>query len=127
VQIALAGAVGNFAQQGNYTVYGTPETKADMLEKLSKGLGIGAFLDGVGKSVFGGNGDRTPSETVDDLASMLGMVVKKVTGKDMNISPELAETIAGMVKSSIPAISQQPTKSEATADGAAKKGEGKHG
>ena len=49
IQIAMANAIGNFVQQGNYTVYGTPETMADMLEKLSKGLGVGAFIDGSGQ------------------------------------------------------------------------------
>ncbi len=126
IQIALAGAVGNFAQQGNYTVYGTPETMADMLTKLSQGLGIGAFLDGVGKSVLGSDSDRTPSQTVDDLATMLGQVVKKVTGKEINISPEMAETIAGMVKSNLPVIQAQSTekpKAEPVHDGAVNKAE----
>ncbi|MCE5198328.1 hypothetical protein LLG39_05075, partial [bacterium] len=59
VQIALAGAIGNFAQKGNYTVYGTPDTMSDMMQKLSKGLGIGSFVEGMGKSVLGGNGDRS--------------------------------------------------------------------
>jgi len=106
VQIAMASAIGSFAQQGSYTVYGTPETMADMLEKLSKGLGVGAFLDGVGKSVLGDG--RTPAETVGDLAGMLGAIVKKVTGRDVALSPEMVDKIAGIVKANIPAQPAQP-------------------
>lgn len=105
VQIALANAIGNFTQKGNYTVYGTPDTMADMLEKLSKGLGVGAFLDGVGKSMFGATDDghdRKPSDTVDDLADMLGAIVKKVTGKNINISDDMAQQIASLLKSYVP-------------------------
>ncbi|MHB0998008.1 MAG: flotillin family protein [Armatimonadota bacterium] len=109
IQIALANAIGNFTQKGNYTVYGTPDTMAEMLEKLSKGLGIGAFMDGFGKSMFGENGngnghERTPSDTVDDLATMLGAVVKKVTGKEINLTPETTQQIASLVKAYVPAI-----------------------
>ena len=113
VQIALADAIGNFTQKGNYTVYGTPETMAEMLSKLSKGLGIGAFVDGLGKSVLGPTSDgheRTPVDTVDDLSCMLGSVVKKVTGKDIEISDEMTEQIASMVKAYIPGASDEKTK-----------------
>lgn len=118
IQIALAGAVGNFAQQGNYTVYGTPDTMADMLEKLSKGLGIGAFLDGFGKSVLGNDGGN-PAETVMDLAGLIGMVAKKATGKDVNLSPELVEKIAEIVKANLPKQEAAPAIPDkaATTDG----------
>ncbi len=102
VQIALANAIGSFVSQGSYTVYGTPDTMAQMMEKLSTGLGVGAFLDGVGKSVLGGNGEKKPAETVTDLAGILGGVIKKATGKDIELSPELAEQIAALVTSSLP-------------------------
>lgn len=113
VQIALANAIGNFTQKGNYTVYGTPETMADMLSKLSKGLGIGAFVDGLGKSVLGPTDDgheRTPVDTIDDLSSMLGSVVKKVTGKDIEISDDMAQQIATMVKAYVPGASDEKPK-----------------
>ncbi|MHB1458901.1 MAG: flotillin family protein [Armatimonadota bacterium] len=113
VQIALADAIGNFTQKGNYTVYGTPETMAEMLSKLSKGLGIGAFVDGLGKSVLGPTSDgheRTPVDTVDDLSTMLGSVVKKVTGKDIEISDDMTEQIASMVKAYIPGASEDKPK-----------------
>ncbi len=103
VQVAMAGAVGNFAQQGNYTVYGTPETMASMFTNLSKGLGIGAFLEGVGNSMFGdGNGERSPSDTVADLAGLVGAAVKKFTGKDVEVTPELAKQVADLVAASLP-------------------------
>jgi len=108
VQIAMAGAIGNFAQQGNYTVYGTPETMADMMSKLSKGLGVGAFVDGIGKSLLGGDGSRTPAETAGDLADMIGAVVKKVTGKDIPISSEMAQTVAGLINNTVPTIQPAP-------------------
>lgn len=121
VQIAMANAIGNFTQQGNYTVYGTPEMMTEMLGKLSKGLGIGAFLDGAGKSILGdGNGDRSPSETVGELASLLGAVVKKVTGKDTEVSPELADKIAALVTANLPAEHKDSVKlsTNPIADGA---------
>jgi len=123
IQIALANAVGNFAQQGNYTVYGTPETMADMLEKLSKGLGIGAFLDGVGKSVLGnGNGDRTPSETAGELADLVGAMVKKVTGKDSAVEDDTIDKIVAAVKASLPAPAPaQPAPAKQVAEGAPRK------
>jgi uncharacterized membrane protein YqiK len=128
IQIAMANAIGNFAQQGNYTVYGTPDTMAEMLEKLSKGLGVGAFLDGVGKSVFGANG-QSPAETVDDLATMLGVVVKKITGKDTPVSEELVNQVASIVKSSLPSgapVAQKPLQPAGEAlDGAKSKPEKK--
>lgn len=125
VQIAMADAIGNFVQQGSYTVYGTPDTMAEMLSKLSKGLGVGAFLDGVGKSMFGGNG-HSAAETVDDLAGMLGTVIKKVTGKDMSLSPEMVEQIASLVKANLPAPDADAKKPvQTTADGASKKQEQK--
>jgi flotillin len=103
VQIAMANAIGNFAQQGNYTVYGTPDTMADMMAKLSKGLGVGAFLQGMGSSVLGnGNGNRTPGETVDELAGLLGQVVRKVVGKDVEVPKELIEKITAVVKKTLP-------------------------
>ncbi len=108
VQIAMAGAIGNFAQQGNYTVYGTPETMADMMSKLSKGLGVGAFVDGMGKSLLGGDGSRTPAETAGDLADMIGAVVKKVTGKDIPISSEMAQQVAGLIANAAPTIQSAP-------------------
>jgi uncharacterized membrane protein YqiK len=108
VQIAMAGAIGNFAQQGNYTVYGTPETMADMMSKLSKGLGVGAFVDGIGKSLLGGDGSRTPAETAGDLADMIGAVVKKVTGKDIPISSEMAQQVAGLIANAAPTIQSAP-------------------
>lgn len=126
VQIALADAVGKFTQQGNYTVYGSPETMADMFGKLSKGLGIGAFLEGVGSSVLGHNGNgHTPQETVEDLAGMLGGVIKKITGKDVALSPEMAQQIASFVTASLPMVEAkkpaQPAPAEQTTDGQGKK------
>ena len=98
VQIALAQAIGSFASQGNYTVYGTPETMADMMSKLSKGLGIGSFIDGVGKSVLG-NGDRSPAETAGELANLIGDLAKKVTGKDVRVSDDTAKKVAEILMS----------------------------
>jgi len=100
VQIALAQAIGSFTSQGNYTVYGTPETMADMMSKLSRGLGIGSFIDGVGKSVLGnGNGNRSPAETAGELATLIGDLAKKVTGKDVNVSAETAKKVAEILMS----------------------------
>lgn len=100
VQIALAQAIGSFTSQGNYTVYGTPETMAEMMSKLSKGLGIGSFIDGVGKSVLGnGNGDRTPAQTTGELANLIGDLAKKVTGRDVSVSAEMAKKVAEILMS----------------------------
>lgn len=127
VQIAFANAVGSFTQQGNYTVYGTPETMAGMFEQLSKGLGIGAFLDGAGRSILGGNGDRSPGETAGDLAELLGSIVKKATGRDVSLSPELAQQIVGLVTANLPPA--EPAAKAAieatTAEGAPRKPERK--
>lgn len=120
VQIALANAIGNFVSQGSYTVYGTPDTMAQMMEKLSTGLGVGAFLDGVGKSVLGGNGEKKPAETVADLAGVLGGIIKKATGKDIELSPDAAQQIAALVASGLtkpeepakPAAQPTPTPAE---------------
>lgn len=123
VQVAMANAIGSFMQTGQYTVYGTPDSMADMMEKLSKGLGIGAFLDGLGSSVFGGNGNshQNGGDTIDDLAGLLGSIVKKITGKDIALSPEMAEKIAAIVTASLPAMESAPKESTsltvASADG----------
>ena len=81
---------------------------SDMMEKLAKGLGVGSFLDGVGRSVFGTENtagtERTPQDTVDDLAGLLGTVVQKITGKEMNISPDMVDTISALVKANVPAM-----------------------
>ena len=100
VQIALAQAIGSFASQGNYTVYGTPETMAHMMSKLSKGLGVGSFIDGIGKSVLGnGNGDRSPAQTAGELASLIGDVARKVTGREVSVSAETAKKVAEILMS----------------------------
>lgn len=109
VQVAMAEAIGNFTKQGNYTVYGTPETMAEMMSKLSKGLGIGAFVDGMGRSLLGSDGSKTPAETAEDLADMIGGVVKKVTGKDMPISKEMAQQVAGLIAHAAPAMQADQT------------------
>lgn len=123
VQISLANAIGNFAQQGNYTVYGTPETMTQMLEKLSKGLGIGAFVDGMGKSVLGNDRERTPSETLGELADLIGVIAKKVTGKEINVSPDMAKNLI----ESLAAQAEKPAKAEvkAVAEGAPRSDGGK--
>lgn len=106
VQVALANAIASFTEKGSYTVYGTPDTMADMMEKFSKGLGIGSFMDGLGSGLNGGNGHKTAGETVDDLAGMLGSIVKKVTGKDISLTPETAQQIAALVTANLPSAQE---------------------
>ncbi len=126
VQIALANAIASFTEKGSYTVYGTPDTMADMMEKFSKGLGIGSFVDGLGSGLNGGNGHKSAGETVDDLAGMLGSIVKKVTGRDVSLSPEMAQQIASLVTANLPSASEAaPKKADLPAATAADGGEKK--
>ncbi len=77
VQIALAGAVGQAMSKAHFQVYGDPTTMAAMITQLTKGLGLGALLDG---AVLGlpEEARQAASDAVAGAAESVGAVVKRV-------------------------------------------------
>lgn len=81
VQIALAENIGKFMSRGQYTVYGDPETMARMMERFTKGLSFGSFMDGL----LSGASEETKSavrDLADTVGGVVGDAVKKVVSRD---------------------------------------------
>ncbi|NUP99998.1 MAG: hypothetical protein HUU35_09100, partial [Armatimonadetes bacterium] len=67
IQVAMADAIGQLVARGNFQIYGDPSTLGQMMNQLSKGLGFGAFAEGL----IGG-----APEALRELAANLGDSLK---------------------------------------------------
>jgi uncharacterized membrane protein YqiK len=82
VGVEMAKAIGMFMSKGEFNVFGSPETLAEMTERFASGLGLTQILQGVhnGSPLLGGLLNKA-IETATAGAEALKAKADKVTGK----------------------------------------------
>ena len=104
VQKAIAQAIGQFMSNGQFVIFGDPGMMANMVQQYFRGMGVGAFVDGLMKgSPLGGDGSAVPQ-----LANQVLSLVQSLTGKA--VSPEVAQQVNDLVQQVVSAAQQESTK-----------------
>gem|GEM_PF-3650018 len=97
VQVAMAGAIGQFMQQGKFTLFGDPETMSNMMGQFVRGMGINTMLEGLAGGLNGSGGDGAGS-ALTEVAGLVGQLVRKVTGDGKsNLDEEVVQRIVAAV------------------------------
>lgn len=92
IQKAVAESIGRFMSNGQFVIFGDPGMMANMVQQYFKGMGVGAFVDGLMKgSPLSGDGSVVPQ-----LASQVLALVQNLTGKA--VTPEVAEQVNSLVQ-----------------------------
>lgn len=92
IQRAVAEAIGQFMSNGQFVIFGDPGTMANMVQQYFKGMGVGAFVDGLVK----GSPISGDKSVVPELANQVLSLVRNLTGKA--VSPEVAQRVSDIVE-----------------------------
>ena len=79
IGIAMAQAIGQMTSKADMTIFGDPETLANMTEKFNKGLGIGNIADGF---IHGTSGLKALLPLFGPLAKKAGIDLSAYMGQD---------------------------------------------
>jgi len=92
IQKAIAESIGRFMSNGQFVIFGDPGMMASMVQQYFRGMGVGAFVDGLMKgSPLSGDGSVVPQ-----LANQVLSLVQSLTGKA--VSPEVAQQVNDLVQ-----------------------------
>lgn len=110
IQKAIAEAIGRFMSNGQFTIFGDPGMMANMVQQYFRGMGVGAFVDGLMKgSPLGGDGSVVPQ-----LANQVLSLVQTLTGKVA--SPEVVQQVNTLVEQVVSSVQKEaPSQPEQSA------------